>query len=66
MRDVSSLAETRTVEEMRGYSQNCVSMVLTILSNVSGFLIDILELAQGLDDVDVLSCPGDDEFRALV
>ena len=35
---------------------------LTILSDVSTILFDILELTQGLDDVDVLPCPCDNEF----
>lgn len=38
----------------------------TILPNVTTVLVDVLEFAEGLDDVDVLASPGDYELGALV
>jgi hypothetical protein len=38
----------------------------TVLSNVTAILINVLELAKGLDDVDVLARPGHDKLRAFV
>lgn len=29
----------------------------TILANIPPVVVDVLKLAQGLDDVDILSCP---------
>jgi hypothetical protein len=39
---------------------------LTVLANVSALLIDIHELAKGLDDIQILLRPGDHELGALV
>lgn len=40
--------------------------VITILTNIAALLIDILEFAEGLDDVDALASPSDDKLRALM
>lgn len=44
----------------------CGAGVLTILADVSSILIHILEFPQCLDDIEVLSRPGDDELRTLM
>jgi len=38
----------------------------TVLADIAPLLVDVLELAQGLDDVDVLARPRDDQLGALV
>lgn len=38
----------------------------TILTDVATIFINVLELAKGLDDVEALAGPGDNELRALV
>src|SRR5690242_3127490 len=38
----------------------------TILTHIVAFFINVLKLAQGLDDVDTLTSPGDNELRPLV
>ena len=38
----------------------------TVLSDISAILVDVLEFSQRLDDVDVLSRPGDHQLRAFV
>lgn len=69
MSDVSSFAATRTKHDhvsnatsQKGYP----SRALTILANISSIIVDILELAQGLDDEDVLSRPCDNQLGSLV
>lgn len=39
---------------------------LTACANISAVLVDVNELAQSLDDVDVLPCPCYDQFRTFV
>jgi hypothetical protein len=39
---------------------------LTVLADVSPLVVYVLEFAEGLDDVDVLSRPGHDQLGALV
>lgn len=41
-------------------------LVPTILSYIAPFLVYVLEFAKGLDDINALSSPCNDEFRAFV
>jgi hypothetical protein len=43
-----------------------VPWLLTVLTHVPALFVNILELAQGLDNVDIFSGPGNDEFRSFV
>jgi hypothetical protein len=65
MREVSSLAAIRTAR-MLVVSPALRNAQPTILSHVATLLVDVLELAQSLDDVDVLTRPRHDQLRALV
>lgn len=67
---MSSFAETRTVHIASAGEQfrrgAWTGGRHTVLADVAAVLIDILEFAQGFDDVKVLARPGDDELRTLV
>ena len=65
MREVSSLADTRTTFVSYALSAADIPR-LTILPNISTFLVNVDEFSQGLDDVNVLARPGHHQFRALV
>jgi hypothetical protein len=65
MSAVNSLADTRTV--VVSYNVYLpISGALTILANISAFLINVLEFAQGLDDVYVLPRPRNNQLGAFV
>ena len=70
IRAVSSFAATRTgfqlVGGAEGSQRESVESKLTILADISPFLIGVLELPQSFDDVHILSSPRNNPLGTLV
>lgn len=66
MREVNSLAETRTNEAGQYGLGGGALATRTVLTNITTLLVKINELAEGADDVDVLASPCDAQLGALV
>jgi hypothetical protein len=65
IREVSSLAETRTAKR-RQYGLSKRVGRRTVLANITALLVKVDEFAERADDVDVLTSPCDAQLGALV
>lgn len=65
MRDVNSLAETRT-EGVLAWGLGETIEIRTVLAHVASLLVKVDELAEGADDVNILASPSDAQLGALV